>query len=406
MLPFLQFILAIAIIITAAKVGGYLSSRLGQPAVTGELVTGLILGPSVLDFFQWPTFTDPHLGESITHLAELGVLLLMFIAGLGLHLSDLAKERKVAVMAGILGFALPLGMGFVLAIAFSLDLHQALFLGLMLAPTSIGISAQTLMELQALRGRVAVGLLGAAVVDDILVVLGISLFLAFLGGGAVGGLTTGVLVLLRMILYLAAASAIGIWLVPRLSILVEKLPISQGLIAFAFVTLLLFSWSAEVLGSMASIIGAFLAGLFFARSPLKERIANGFLPLAYGVFVPIFFVNVGLSANLRQLSTGSLGLFAAVIIVAIISKVLGSGLAGRLGGLKGQEALQLGVGMIPRGEVTLIVATIGMTEGVIGMDLFSVGVGVAVVTTLLTPPLLRYAFAWASSPNVPTQESS
>ena len=406
MLPFLQFILAIAIIITAAKVGGYLSSRLGQPAVTGELVTGLILGPSVLNFFQWPTFTDPHLGESITHLAELGVLLLMFIAGLGLHLSDLAKERRVAVMAGILGFALPLGMGFVLAIAFSLDLHQALFLGLMLAPTSIGISAQTLMELQALRGRVGVGLLGAAVIDDILVVLGISLFLAFLGGGAVGGLTSGVLVLLRMILYLAAASAIGIWLVPRLSILVEKLPISQGLIAFAFVTLLLFSWSAEVLGSMAAIIGAFLAGLFFARSPLKERIENGFLPLAYGVFVPIFFVNVGLLANLRQLSTGSLGLFAAMIIVAIISKVLGSGLAGRLGGLKGLEALQLGVGMIPRGEVLLIVVTIGITEGLIGMDLFSVGVGVAVVTTLLTPPLLRYAFACASSPNVPTQESS
>lgn len=405
MLPFLQFILAIAIIITAAKVGGYLSSRLGQPAVTGELVTGLILGPSVLDFFQWPTFTDPHLGESITHLAEVGVLLLMFIAGLGLHLSDLAKERKVAVMAGILGFALPLGMGFVLAIAFSLDLHQALFLGLMLAPTSIGISAQTLMELRALRGRVGVGLLGAAVVDDILVVLGISLFLAFLGGGAIG-LTSGVLVLLRMILYLAAASAIGIWLVPRLSILVEKLPISQGLIAFAFVTLLLFSWSAEVLGSMAAIIGAFLAGLFFARSPLKERIENGFLPLTYGVFVPIFFVNVGLSANLRQLSTGSLGLFAAMIIVAIISKVLGSGLAGRLGGLKGLEALQLGVGMIPRGEVLLIVVTIGITEGLIGMDLFSVGVGVAVVTTLLTPPLLRYAFACASSPNVPTQEFS
>ena len=275
----------------------------------------------------------------------------------------------------------------------------------MLAPTSIGISAQTLMELRALRGRVGVGLLGAAVVDDILVVLGISLFLAFLGGGATG-LTSGVLVLLRMILYLAAASAIGIWLVPRLSILVEKLPISQGLIAFAFVTLLLFSWSAEVLGSMAAIIGAFLAGLFFARSPLKERIENGFLPLTYGVFVPIFFVNVGLSANLRQLSTGSLGLFAAMIIVAVISKVLGSGLAGRLGGLKGLEALQLGVGMIPRGEVLLIVVTIGITEGLIGMDLFSVGVGVAVVTTLLTPPLLRYAFAYASSPNVPTQEFS
>ena len=117
MLPFLQLILAIAIIIVAAKVGGYLSYRLRQPAVAGEVLAGLILGPSVLNFLQWPMFADPYLGESITHLAELGVLLLMFIAGLDLHLSDLAKSGKVAVVAGALGFALTLGMGFGLALA-------------------------------------------------------------------------------------------------------------------------------------------------------------------------------------------------------------------------------------------------------------------------------------------------
>lgn len=406
MLPFLQFIIAIAVIIAIAKVGGYLSYRLGQPAVAGEVLAGLILGPSVLNFLQWPMFTDQHLGGTITHLAELGVLLLMFIAGLDLHLSDLAKSGKVAGLTGSLGFVFSLGMGFVLAMAFSFDSRQALFFGLLLAPTSISISAQTLMELKMLRSRVGVSLLGAAVVDDVLAVLGISLLLAFLGGGSIGGLESGIVILLKMLLYLVVASALGLWIVPNLSRFAEKLPISQGLIAFTFITVLLYAWAAEVLGGMAAIIGAFMAGLFLARSPLKERIENGFSPLVYGVFVPIFFVNVGLSADIRQLATDGLGLLVAMCIVVILSKVLAAGLAGRLGGMKGQEALQLGVGMIPRGEVSLIVVTVGITEGLIGVDILSATVGMVIVTTLLTPPLLRRAFARAASPDLSMQESS
>jgi Kef-type K+ transport system membrane component KefB len=406
MLPFLQFIIAIAIIIAAAKLGGYLSQRLGQPAVAGKVLAGLILGPSVLNFLQWPMFTDPHLGESIVYLAELGVLLLMFTAGLNLHLSDLAKSGKVAVLAGTLGFALTLGMGFVLAMAFSFDPRQALFLGLLLAPTSIGISAQTLIELKVLRTRVGVSLLGAAVVDDCLAVLGVSLFLALLGSESMDGLASGILVMVKMILYLVVASAVGIWLVPRLSRIAERLPVSQGLIAFAFVTVLLYAWSAEVLGGMAAIIGAFMAGLFLARSPLRQRIETGFAPLVYGIFVPIFFVSVGLAADVRQITAGGIGIVVAMCLVVILSKLLGAGLAGVFGGLKRQETLQLGVGMIPRGEVTLIIATVGITEGLIGVELFSVAVGIVIVTVLLTPLLLRRAFARAAAPNLPTQESS
>jgi Kef-type K+ transport system membrane component KefB len=406
MLPFLQLILAMAIIIAAAKLGGYLSYRLGQPTVAGKVLAGLILGPSVLNFLQWPMFTDPHLGESIVYLAELGVLLLMFTAGLNLHLSDLAESGKVAVLAGTLGFILTLGMGSVLAMAFSFDPRHALFFGLLLAPTSIGISAQTLMELKVLRTKVGVSLLGAAAVDDSLAVLGVSLYFAFLGGGAVGGLTSGILVLLKMLLYFVLASALGIWLLPRLSRYAEKWPVSQGLVAFTFITVLLYAWAAEVLGGMAAIIGAFMAGLFLARSPLNERIKDRFSPLVYGIFVPIFFVSVGLAADVRQLAAGGLGLLVAACIVVILTKLLGAGLAGRLGGLQGREAVQLGVGMIPRGEVTLIVATVGITEGLIGVDVFSVVVGIVIVTVLLTPLLLRQAFARAAGPNLPMQEGS
>jgi Kef-type K+ transport system membrane component KefB len=406
MLPFLQLILALAIIIAAAKLGGYLSQRLRQPTIAGKVLVGLILGPSVLNFLQWPMFTDPHLGETISHLAELGVLLLMFIAGLELHLSDLAKSGKVAVLGGTLGFALTLGLGAALAMAFSFAPRQALFFGLLLAPTSIGISAQTLMELRMLRSRVGVSLLGAAVVDDSLAVLGVSMFLALVGSGSMDGLASGTWVLLRMLLYLVVAFAMGIWLIPRLSRFAEKLPVSQGLFAFAFITVLLYAWAAEVLGGMAAIIGAFMTGLFLARSPLKKRIETGFEPLVYGIFVPIFFINVGLSADLRQFAAGGLGLLVVMCLVVILSKLLGAGLAGVFGGMKSQETLQLGVGMIPRGEVTLIVATVGITEGLIGVEVFSVAVGIVIVTVLLTPLLLRRAFARAAAPNLPTQESS
>jgi Kef-type K+ transport system membrane component KefB len=406
MLPFLQFIFAIAIIITAAKLGGYLSQRLGQPTVAGKVLVGLVLGPSLLNFLQWPMFTDPHLGENITHLAELGILLLMFIAGLELHLTDLAESGKVAILAGTLGFVFTLGLGAVLAMAFSFAPYQALFFGLLLAPTSIGISAQTLMELSMLRSRVGVSLLGAAAIDDSLAVLGVSLFVALSGSGSMDGLASGISVLLRMILFVVVASTLGIWLLPRLSRFVEKLPVSQGPFAFAFVAMLMYAWSAEVLGGMAAIIGAFMAGLFLAHSPLKKRLQTEFVPLVYGMFVPIFFINVGLSADIRQLTAGCILLIVTMCFAVVLSKLLGAGLAGLFGGMKGQECLQLGVGMIPRGEVTLIIVTVGMTEGLIGVEVFSVVVGIVVVTVLLTPLLLRRAFARAAAPSLPMQESS
>jgi len=406
MLPFLQLLLAIIIIITAAKIGGYLSHRLRQPTVAGKVLVGLILGPSVLNVMQWPMFTDPHLGETITLLAELGILLLMFIAGLNLHLSDLAQSGKVATLAGTLGFAFTLGLGSILVLAFSFDAQHALFLGLLLAPTSIGISAQTLMELKMLRTRVGVSLLGAAAVDDSLAVVGISVYLALLGSGSMDGLASGVLILLRMVVFLVVASALGIWLVPRLCHFSDKLPVSQGLIAFAFIMMLLYAWAAEVLGGMAAIIGAFMAGLFLARSPLKKRIESGFLPLIYGIFVPIFFINVGLSADVRQLFPGGLGLLVAMCVAVILSKLLGASLAGRLGGLNSPETLQLGVGMIPRGEVTLIIATVGITENLIGVEVFSVAVGVVIVTVIITPLLLRRVFARATESDLPVGEAS
>ncbi len=391
MTPFLQFAIALAIIIAGAKLGGYLSLKLGQPSVMGELLVGIILGPSVIDLLHLAPFTDKHLGEAVAHIAELGVLLLMFIAGLDLHLSDLAKSGKVSALAGTLGVFLPLGMGYGLTSMFSFDFQEALFTGLILSATSVSISAQTLMELNVLRSRVGIGLLGAAVFDDILVVLGLSVFIALtLGSGGLGGIAW---IAVRMFLYLGIAATLGMALIPNLSQRIDRLPISQGLLAFVVVVTLFYAWSAEVLGGMAAITGSFLAGLMFARSPLKERIESGVSSLAYSFFVPIFFVNVGLAANARLLSGDSLWLLLGMSAVAIVSKIIGSGLGARLAGFTNLEALQLGAGMSSRGEVGLIVASVGIAEGVISTDLFAVVVGVVIITTLLTPMMLRALFS-------------
>jgi Kef-type K+ transport system membrane component KefB len=397
MSPTMQLLFALIVIIAAAKIGGYISSRAGQPSVLGELLAGLILGPSVVDFLHLSMFTDEHLGETVHHLAEIGVLLLMFIAGLGLHLSDLAKSRKVSVLAGTLGVVAPIIMGFGAARIFDFANETALFIGLVLAATSVSISAQTLMELRVLRSRVGISLLGAAVFDDILVVLGLSIFVAVTAGNAVTtGLGDILLIVLQMGTFLIVASLLGFWLLPtRMTRQIDRLPISEGLTAYAFVALLLYSLAAEVFGNMAGITGAFLAGLIFARSPLKGRIETGISTLAYGVFVPIFFINIGLSTNLRELRTDSALFLGVLVMVAIVSKIAGAGLGGRFGGLTGREALQLGVGMMSRGEVGLIVATVGVDSGIIDKEVFAVLVGIVIVTTLLTPLLLRGLFTYS-----------
>jgi Kef-type K+ transport system membrane component KefB len=389
---FLNFILAIMIVIVAAKAGGYISNRLGQPAVLGELLAGLLLGPTVLDMLHSPIFAEAeHLGESIALLAELGVILLMLLAGLELHLPELLRAGKVSALAGVLGVILPLGLGAGVAMLFGVELAEALFIGLTLAATSVSISAQTLLELNVLRSRVGLALLGAAVFDDVLVILLLSISLVLVSG--VGGFGTIVLTVLQMVGYLVIASVLGFFVLPRLISVVSRLHISQGKLAFVLVICLLYSWSAEALGGVAAITGAFLVGLFLARTPFKEGIEEGVSAMAYAFFVPIFFVNIGLEVDLLAI-TGSGWILAVVItIVAVLSKIIGSGGGAKLTGFTNRESLQLGIGMVSRGEVGLIVASFALSESLISSANFSIVVFMVIVATVVTPPLLRVSFA-------------
>jgi len=389
MTTFLQLAFLLSVILLSAKLAGFLSIRLGQPSVLGELLVGILLGPSLINVLHLP-FIDHNLAEMIADLGELGVLLLMFLAGLELHFDELRRNTRVAAYAGFLGVVLPVILGWSTGRLFGFHNDAAIFLGLTLGATSVSISAQTLLELKALRSRVGLSLLGAAVFDDILVILFLSLFLALQGGGA--SLLGVVWILVRMVFFLALSAAFGLWFLPWLMRRVADLPISQGVLTLALVVMLAYGLAAELVGGMAAITGAFLAGLMMARSGEKENIERGIHALAYGLFVPIFFINIGLSVNVRQLQIGMLLFTVVVTLVAIVGKWLGAGVGARLGGLTSQESIRLGAGMISRGEVGLIVANVGIQQGLVITEEFSAIVVMVLISTLVTPPILRALF--------------
>ncbi len=390
--PLLQFLLVLSIIILAAKGLGYVSTRLGQPAVLGEILAGVILGPTALNMLHWPVFSDPHLGETVSHLSHLGVLFLLFLVGMEVDFGSMRRTGKPAVLAGVIGAATPVILGLGVARFFGFEPRPSLFIGLMLAATSVSISAQVMMELGVLRSRVGTGLLGAVVVDDILVILFLSLFTAF--EGEVGGSLTSVLLESgKMVAFLLAATWFGIFVIPRLASWVDRLPISQGVMALVIMSVLLYAWAAEAIAGMAAIIGAFLAGLFFARTAFKHQIENGVNTLAYAWLVPIFFVSIGLEADVRVLEDFEHLPFALMILAAaVLSKIIGGGLGALLGGFSRGDALRLGVGMVARGEVLLIVAQVGLDNGVIGNEVFASMVLLVLATTLVTPIMLKLLY--------------
>jgi len=390
MTSFLQLSLILAIILVAAKAAGYLSTRIKQPSVFGEILVGILLGPSLLNLVHLPFVTDTHLTEVIHLMGEMGVLLLMFLAGLELHLSDLIKNTKVAVYAGSLGVIVPVGLGIGFGELIGMDFQHSLFLGLTLGATSVSISAQVLIELKMIRSRVGYGLLGAAVFDDVLVLLLLSVFLALLSGST--GILGILLVIGKMVLFLAVSVAFGLWGLPFLVRLIQNRSISQGITTLAIVIMLVYGVAAELLGGMAAITGAFLAGLMFARTPEKSKVETNFHSIAYALFVPIFFIGIGLGVDLRELDASMLWIMLAVSAIAVLGKIIGAGGGARFSHFSWKESLQIGIGMVSRGEVGLIIAKIGMDEGYLSSSLFSVIIGMVLITTLITPPLLRLSF--------------
>ncbi|MCL6451729.1 MAG: cation:proton antiporter [Acetobacteraceae bacterium] len=392
----LALLLLLAFMVLASKLAASLSNRVGQPAVFGELLVGLILGPTVLDVMGWPMFSGEELKVVVKDLAEIGVVLLMFLAGLETELAQMRRVGLAAFNGAAGGVALPFGVGMLASRLFGLSWRESVFVGTVLTATSVSISAQTLMELGQLRSKEGTTILGAAVIDDVMGIIVLSLVVAFsrpgqAGLGSIGGLVLG------MAAFFGLATWLGWSWLERLTEAVERhVRASEAVLAFAIVVLLAYAFAAEAFGRVAAITGSYLAGLLYAQTRFREMLLERLRVIGYGFFVPIFFVSIGLDANARTL--GASWVFTVVVIlVAVATKLVGAAAGAWLSRFTLMESLRVGVGMVSRGEVALIVASIGLSSGVIGREVFSIMVLMTLVTTLVTPLLLRGLFPRADA---------
>jgi Kef-type K+ transport system membrane component KefB len=407
----LQLLLLLALVIAAAKAAGALANRVGQPAVFGEILIGLLMGPTLIDVLAWPPFAAPggeagaSLGAVIGDLAEIGVLLLMFVAGLETDVQQMRRVGTVAFWSALGGVVFPLIGGAVTAVAFGLPLlWEGLFIGAILTATSVSISAQTLIELGALRTREGSTILGAAVIDDVMGIIVLSLVVAAASASASGlDIAQLGLVAVRIVVFFAIGIAAGRWFAPFLR-WASGLNVSQALLAAVLLIAFLYSWAAEYLGAVAAITGSYLAGVLVAQTPFKKAVDEGVHPLTYSMFVPIFFVSIGLQANGRELGN-SAWFTIALVAVAIVTKATGCSLFARVSGFTAAESMRVGAGMISRGEVGLIIAGYGLAHQIIGRDVYSASVVMVLVTTMVTPPLLRLTFPRRPALNVVVEET-
>lgn len=378
-------LLPIAGMLIAAKIAGVLSMRIGMPSVFGELLIGLILGPALLG---WIT---PN--ETTAVMAEIGVVLLMFMAGMETDMVAMRSVGRPAFLAALGGVFLPLVGGTLAMQVFGFDWQTGVLIGAVLMATSVSISAQTLRELGQMRTQIGSVILGAAIIDDVLGVLIFAVVVNLITGVGDLGMT-----LLKMTLFFPIAWFIGDRLLPLLVRLEKRLPQREAALTILLALVLVYAWAAESLGSVAAITGAYLLGILATRHLDPKHIAHdGTATVGYAFFIPIFFVNIGLQVSPNDVFSAPL-LIVVITVVAIITKLLGGGLGARIGGMSWRPALTVGAGMVSRGEVALVLAGAALSAGVINGTIFSALIVMTLVTTLVTPPLLRWMIPSAPPP--------
>lgn len=373
-----MFILQIVLVLLATKLAGHLSVRLGQPSVLGKIIIGIVIGPALLG---WIDNTD-----IVKQFSEIGVILLMFLAGLETNLSDLNRNKKAALLVAVGGIIVPILLGYAGSIYYGLSIAQAIFIGLLLSATSVSISVQTLKELGWLNSKEGSTLLGAAVLDDIIVVVLLAVAMSFFGDSDVS-ITW---LIGKKVIFFAIIILVSIWVVPAFLRLFSKLKVTVPLLSGALIICFGFAYFADSLG-IAAIIGSFFAGIAISQTKFKEEIEEKVEPIANGLFVPFFFVSIGLSVSFAGIGN-QIWLIVVFSLIALLSKFIGSGLGAKMSGFSMQSSMGIGAGMISRGEVALIIAAMGLDSKLLPTEYYTPMIIVVVITTLATPPLLKGIF--------------
>jgi len=370
-------IMHILIAIVAAKIAAELAERVKVPAVVGEIIAGLIIGPSALGLLPRD--------DTLMILGEIGVILLLFDVGLEIDLGELLSVGRAALTVAVIGVVVPFVLGFGVGLAFDMSGNEALFVGAALTATSVGITARVFGDLHALAMVEARTVLGAAVADDVIGLVILTVVVRLVTKGSISAFDVGQVVVVALV-FLVGASLIGVRLVPPVfEWLARNSRASGTLMVFGLALALALSKLAE-LAKLAPIVGAFVAGISLSRSKVADRVHRELTPLGQ-LLIPVFFLQIGVDADVGQfVKPAVLGLAAALLAVAIIGKLVSAvGLIGSPG-----DRMLVGMAMIPRGEVGLIFATIGLQESVFGNNVDASVLLVVLATTLLTPPLLRW----------------
>lgn len=374
-------LLSLFIVLISAKIFAEIFERLRQPAVVGEILAGVVIGPSVLAWVQ------PN--EIISLIAEMGVIFLLFMVGLETKPQDIFKVGKKAMMVGVLGVVLPFVAGYAIAMYWDGVFVEAMFVGAALVATSVGITARVLGGMGLLDRETSRIILGAAVIDDILGLIILSV-VSGVGNGGVDALTVAKTAGLA-IAFTVVVGLFGSPLVTRLAPRIDSLRLSKPFFNLGLILCLGLSVVSLYFG-VAAIIGAFLAGMALAEATENNHKMHQLTSGVTEFLVPFFLVNIGMQLNLSVFQDSSVVVLAIIItIAAVITKFVGGGLGAW--GMTRREMAQVGVGMIPRGEVGIVVAQIGLGMAVISQQFFASVLFMAVATTLIAPPLIKYFFA-------------
>lgn len=372
-----RILLELALILGAAKLVAELAERIGVPAVLGEILAGIIIGPSALGL------VSPS--DSLFLLAELGAILLLMQVGMEIDVAELRSVGRSAITVALIGVSLPLILGSATGLALGESGNTALFIGATLTATSVGITARVFGDLRALSTKEARVVLGAAVADDVLGLIILTIVTRIVEEGTIG-VGTVATTSLTAFAFLGIASFVGFTAVPKvIGFALEKAASPAAVSVLAIGIALAFSGIADA-SKLAPIIGAFVAGAALGKAPAHERIARDVSAVA-ALFVPIFFLQIGIETDIASMAKPKvLGIAGVLIVVAVVTKVAAGWGAGRNGG----DRLLVGLGMMPRGEVGLIFATIGMGVGVFNDDLHAALVLVVLATTVISPAALRW----------------
>jgi monovalent cation:proton antiporter-2 (CPA2) family protein len=380
----MSFIGSLVVILIATTIAGHLAARAGIPAVLGQLLIGIIIGPGVLNLIRST--------ELIEQFAEIGVILLMFMAGIESDIQQLKKYFKPALSVAVSGVLLPvIAMGSS-SLWFGYHFQEALFIGVVFSATSVSISVVVLREFKALNGKEGATVLGAAVADDILGVLLLSLMITLIGSSGVTGHGSSNNILAQLVfqgLFFAGVFLLVRWIAPAIMYLSNKLLIPTSNTISAMIICLSMAYLAELVG-LSGAIGAFFAGIAVGQTPTKKIVDTNIEPISNTLFVPVFFVSIGLSVSFNNFLT-SLPFITIMTILAILTKWLGGELGSILAGFDRNSGRVVGTGMIARGEMALITAQIGFNAHLLDKSLYVDIIFIIVIATLLAPLLLRWS---------------